>query len=83
MDDVNGYDVQICGLENNALTDGLGSSLSRIDRVVVRLKNHPEGRTAFHSFSPWGRRWDEGAPALRSGIIVTPSPHPLPCGARE
>ncbi|HEY4407158.1 MAG TPA: VOC family protein [Xanthobacteraceae bacterium] len=22
MDDVNGYDVQICGLENNALTDG-------------------------------------------------------------
>jgi hypothetical protein len=22
MDDVFGYDVQICGLENNALTDG-------------------------------------------------------------
>ena len=39
-----------------------------------------QGRTAFHSFSPGGRRWDEGAAAVRYGISVTPSPHPLPCG---
>jgi hypothetical protein len=25
----------------------------------------------------------EGVPAVRYGIIVTPSPNPLPCGARE
>jgi hypothetical protein len=30
-----------------------------------------------------GRRWDEGAPAVRYGNFVTPSPHPLPFGARE
>src|ERR1700694_4693232 len=41
-----------------------------------------QGRTTFHSFSPGGRRWDEGAPAARYGIIVTPSPHPLPTRSR-
>src|SRR6202035_2984445 len=46
-------------------------------RIHESIMSRREGRTAFHSFSPWGRRWDEGAPALRSGIIVTPSPHPL------
>src|SRR5258708_13044529 len=37
-----------------------------------------QGRTAFHSFSPWGRRWDEGAPAVRYGIIVAPFTPPSP-----
>ncbi len=46
-----------------------------IGAVAAQLR---QGRTASHSFSPWGRRWDEGAPAVRYGIIVTPSPHPLP-----
>src|SRR4029077_15560930 len=27
-----------------------------------------------------GSRWDEGARAVRYGIIVPPSPHPLPAG---
>jgi len=30
-----------------------------------------------------GEGRDEGAPAPRYGNIVTPSPHPLPFGARE
>ena len=50
---------------------------------ATACKNRLQGRTAVHSFSPWGRRWDEGAPAVRYRNIVTPSPHPLPFGARE
>jgi hypothetical protein len=41
------------------------------------FKNRLQGLRAFHCFSPWGRRWDEVAPAVRYGIIVTPSPRPL------
>ena len=57
------------------------SVLSR-QRVQTSLrvgrKGRFQGRRAFHSFSPLGRRWDEGARAVRYGWIVTPSPQPSP-----
>src|ERR1700682_3598753 len=39
-----------------------------------------EGRTASHSFSPAGRRWDEGAPAVRYGTSSPPHPTLSPSG---
>src|ERR1700694_2420051 len=54
------------------LASAASNMFLRLELSILRL----QGRTAFHSFSPWGRRWDEGAPAVRYGIIVTPSPHP-------
>src|SRR3984893_11321561 len=42
------------------------------------LKLERNGRTASHPFSPRGEGRDEGAPAVRSCTIVTPSPRPSP-----
>jgi hypothetical protein len=61
---------------------GCGDRARRHSQAIEHFESwshgHFQGRRAFHSFSPLGRRWDEGAPAARFGIIVTPSPHPLP-----
>jgi hypothetical protein len=57
-----------------------------IDSQALQTFQHntalSQGRRTFHSFSPAGRRWDEGVPAMRYGNIVAPSPHPLPLGER-
>jgi hypothetical protein len=57
---------------------------SRINRLTATTLE-----IAFRDARPltpsprWGEGRDEGSRAVRYGIIVTPSPHPLPFGARE
>src|SRR5260370_796198 len=76
--------IALCTLSHFRTETGFDPPFAR---ACTHLRDWPhggfQGRTASHSFSPRGRRWDEGAPAVRYGIIVPPSPHPLPFGARE